>query len=477
MEYLGKHYFGMTLIIRLSLTFLLCFSTVLSFAQDEAISAKKLNSKFVDLTEAIYKAHTNELPSHLKNLTSIGILHKKVKTLINDNRHTYAILTIVANMNLLENNIDDPTIPDIVWYLYEKNAKKIAEYLYYYAKSEAEDLSLSRITFQVAKYHFVRGNWQDVLSTLKIIDINSSLNAEEIDYTYLMVGISLQQMRRHRESIRFYDSIEKPSQYHTIALLNKAIAYLRQGWWTDAQIEIEKAIKHEIKNDRDSALDRLYITLGFSQIQFEFYRDARETFRSISLEGPHTNRAILGIGISAMHQGDYIGAINAFNILIEKELDEPSVHESYLLSPFVFEKLKQTKVASAKYTEAIIYFQQKSSEIAKLSAALNAKNIYQYIDTQTAVKLKDTQLDSTSASTIPTLSTEASINLQRILDLKKIVSDTKLLKSLETLQSQYIQYAIDDIKNKFKSKQNIYDSYLSQSRYGLAKLYDKNNKS
>lgn len=464
----------MNQITHLSLLLLLSFYSLFVFAQDKPATADELNIKFVELSSALYKAHTNKLPTHLTNQNSVEELYKKLKALIKENRHTLAILTVVSNLRVIENDIDHASVADIVWYLYQQNAKKTADYIYYFAKSEADDISLSKITFQVAKYHFVRGHWQEALSTLKIIDINASLHAEEIDYTYLMIGISLQQLRKHREAVKFYNSIEVSSQYYTIALLNKAIAYLRQDWWTDAQIEIEKAIKHEIKAGRDDALDRLYITLGFSQIQFEFYRDARETFRSISLNGSHTNRAILGIGIAAMHQEDYIGAINAFNILIEKNVDEASVHESYLMSPFVFEKLKQTKVASAKYTEAIAYFQQKSADLAQQRNTLNSRNIEKYLDHQITTNLSEANTDSGSASSTPSLSTEVSINFRRIKDLQQLVTDKRLLKSLETLSNEYVKYAISDINEKYLIKQNIYDSYLSQSRYGLAKLYDQN---
>ncbi|WNO08077.1 hypothetical protein [Teredinibacter sp. KSP-S5-2] len=432
----------------------------------------ELNQSFIERSASIYQSQAKKIPSHLQNLPDIRSVEKKVRGLINDDNPLLAVLTIAANISVIEQNIDEPFVVDLTWFLYQQNAKAVADKIYYTAKSEADDIALSRITFQLAKYYFLRGDWNKTLLTLRIVDINAALTSDEIDYSNLMKGISLQRLRKHRKSVKFYDAIEPNSPYYTIALLNKAVAYLRQEWWTDAQIELQKAIKHEEANKNDQFADRLYLTLGFSQIQFEFYRDARETFRSISIEGPYTNRALLGIGISAMHQGDFVGALNAFNILINKGIDAPSVHESHLLSPFVYEKLKQNRVASAKYSEAIAYFQRLSSELGSQITQLNQNRVLELAQTQIH---QNTQLIPSEAqfSSIE-FPAEPLKNIARIQAMKQLPLSAKEQQQLDALLNQYLAFTVGEISAQLDDKQNIFNSYLSQSRFGLAKLYDEN---
>lgn len=455
---------------------LLLFICLFSGAHTYANTKEELNREFAELAHKVYSVESKKIPAELRGIKNIEKLSQKTKQLINQNKDTLAILTLTANLQTIENNIDHTLAADILWYLYNQNAKGLADYIYSYAEDSGDGFAFSQAIYQRGKYHFLRGEWNLAITVLNSIESNSALKDVDIDYMNLMKGICLQNMRWHRKSVKFYDAIEPSSPYYSTALMNKAVAYVRQDWWTDAQIELERAIKHEDKFKNNDLVDRLFLTLGFSQIQFEFYRDARETFRSISLEGKYTNRAVLGIGISAMHQGDFIGALNAFNILIQKGTNESSVHESHLLVPFVFEKLKQPKVASAKYTEAIAYFQHLSSLHGSNISSLDEDYIEAIIQARSAIPKSDEDsiLNFNSIDFKSQLSRETLLNLKHINTLTEMTSHTRLKQQLLTLKKAYIKQAIKELDTTYSQQQDIYSSYLSQSRYGLAKLYDKN---
>src|SRR5690606_31020616 len=183
---------------------------------------------------------------------------------------------------------------------------------------------------------FERKAWDKAQQYLSAIEVQNALTKAESDYTSIMRGIILQMHKKHRESVKHYDSITDTSDYYTYAQLNKAIAFIRQGWWTDAHIAINDALKKNTPKKLTELNNRLYLVLGYSQLQHEFYRDARQTFRNIALDSQYVNRALLGIGLCALHQGDFVGALNAFKLLQSKQQDDIFVTESYLLLAFVY---------------------------------------------------------------------------------------------------------------------------------------------
>lgn len=384
------------------------------------------------------------------------------------NDRTRAISLIAANHELITNNSNDNQLQILVRILLQQRANYLAKNIMVMAAEYGNTYTLGRIKFEFAKHHAETKNWDQALSQLNEIDITNTLEKQDGDEAFIILGAALQQKKKHREAISYYTRITPDSPHYRVAQLNTAIAYIRQDWWTDAQIAINRALKHRTA-ENDELSNRLYTVMGFSQVQHGFYRDARESFRHVHIKSQYAHRALLGLGVAALHQEDFIGALNAFNHLKKGSAHDISVLESYLLAAFSLEKLGQQKTAAASYTEAVIFYENQSSGYQKL-----LEKLYQWREGGKIATVDfTTQVDFDLSRTQPQLKeiTRKRNHLDELLKYRLSATTQQAIKVLNTqINKIYIDLAIEGLT----AKQAIIDNYLSQSRFGLAKLYDTN---
>lgn len=373
-----------------------------------------------------------------------------------------AITTILGNMPAIARQIHLPQIQKIAALALSLHNIAIAENLLKIAKNQGDSFGEARITFELAKYNADQGRWANVITMLKDSGVIENLTKEDAAEANLLIGTALQQQKKHRDAMSFYEKIKPDSPHYRLAQLNLATANIRQDWWSDAQLAIQNGLK--INRSKKDDLDyRLYTVLGYSQIQFGFYRDARESFRNVSLKSSYTNRALLGLGMAALHQEDFIGALSAFNHLREKQDNDISVAESYLLSAFTSRQLGQHEAALSAYQEAIAYYSTLSKkQAAALSNLINGAATSQSID---AIFLRPE-----SRNNKPLRQLAEKINLVADVLGQPLSNShvTALTKCKTALQKDYLATA----QQLLATEQEAITSYLSQSKFGLATLYD-----
>lgn len=373
-----------------------------------------------------------------------------------------AIATILGNMPAIARQIHLPQIQKITALALSLHNIAIAETLLKAAKNQGDTFSEARITFELAKYNADQGRWANVITMLKDSGVIESLTKDDAAEANLLIGNALQQQKKHRDAMSFYEKIKPDSPHYRLAQLNLATANIRQDWWSDAQLSIQNALK--INRSKKDDLDyRLYTVLGYSQIQFGFYRDARESFRNVSLKSSYTNRALLGLGMAALHQEDFIGALTAFNHLREKQDNDISVAESYLLSAFTLRQLGQHEAALSGYQEAIAYYSTlNKKQVAALSNLVNR--------TATSPSIDTIFLRPESRNNKPLRQLAEKITLVADLLTQPLSNNhvTALTNSKASLQKDYLATA----QQLLAAEQEAITSYLSQSKFGLATLYD-----
>jgi len=401
-----------------------------------------LNKQFSD--SSFIKRSFSSLNTHVSEAQASG-------------KHESALLLLSLNRGLLKENLYKPELIEHFNYLLNQDAMPLAAVILSWAEEEGDFDILSRLHYHLAHYYFQRGEWEKASQHLTAIENKNALTAAQGDYATIIFGITLQNAKHHRAAIKYYDEIKPESIYFSYAQLNKAVAFIRQGWWTDAKIAIDKALQQEPVKHTEEFTNRLYLVLGYSQLQHEFYRNARENFRHITLDSQYADRALLGIGLCALHQGDYAGALNAFGILKNKDKSNISVTESHLLFAFTHEQMRQTTLASAHYEEAIAYYQGRIRRVEQALAELSSAD------------------NSNTMSHTETVSPPAYLVLQarNLRYLADKVSNKKLKLDIAKLQRQLSAATTDYSKKILNQRKETLISYLSQSQFGQAKLFDK----
>lgn len=368
---------------------------------------------------------------------------------------------VIANKSTLLAHVEQPETQTLVARLLQQDAYQIAEEIQSAADETGDRYLRSKINYEFARYHLSRGEWDECQQQLDRDVFNNALTSEEKDYASIMRGMLLQRRSKHRAAIPFYSEVPSTSPHYPTAQLNLATAYIRQDWWTDAH----RAIRKALKGNKDKVLqDRLYTTLGFSQLQKEFYRDSRESFRRVRADSPYSVRALFGLGMAALHQGDYPGALNAFRLLKQMGTYEKSVVESYLMLPMTLERMGQVGAASAGFNEAIAYYENYALELEQNLLELRQSPNGQTM--QTAEKLSF--LDLTPAS--------VTLAITKLHEAQQLPTSEMIQQTLGDLLSDYETLRSNLAVIKLEKNHEIVQHYLNQARFGLARLHDTSNR-
>lgn len=431
-----------------------------------------LEKNYQKITNKLYISLAKNLKQCRTRTLSLSNLNKQLQKLSAQNKNVIGVCLIQNNLPLIQKYIDSKETFPIFQFLLDNNNLDIANKLYKTAENESDLSLLSNISFIYARYYLKHKQWKKVLQYVN--DTYDDLTIEDANFAYLFTGIALQKLKQHRPAIKIYSKIPKNSKYYPAARLNIATAYIRQDWWTDAHIEINAILNNKNLKTDSEMVNRLYLVLGYSLLRKEFYRNSREAFRNIEINSKYFNKALLGIVLTATNQEDYISALNAINILIKKKTFDLSVDESHLLLPYIYEKLNQNLTASASYSNAQSYYQDR---IKKIKLIINKKQINidvaSMISNHNRLNIKNNIVDFSKHFPVSFL--EDSSRLDEFSNYMFYVKDIKLKNKYQVLKDQHKRLLSKMINKIFNERLTYLNSYMNQSRFGLARLFDNSN--
>lgn len=426
-----------------------------------------LDSRFHEFSSRFYPKLVRF--DHFKKIGTIDSLVKAVDGYRSQNQSIQATATVVNNISLVEKYIDRTPIITISAILLETNEWGTAYRVYKKVKVQGDRSLVSNVSLSLAKYYFSRNQWKKTIDVVETI--GSDIPAEDYNNALLMYGISLQQLQKHRAALVQYAKIPKTSRFYAAARLNMAIANIRQDWWTDAHIIINDLINDNDHTSNDALTDRLYTVLGYSLLHQQYFRNSRDAFRNVSLDGLYTNKALLGIALTAAYQEDYLGALNAVRILRDKKSHDLPVDEANLLMPYFYEKLQQHTTASAGYAEAIKYYENRTNNINAAMLIDSDSLRKQLITSQTSVVTVNDEIVDLGDK-LPKSFFENIRLLALFQPQVERMGDATLLREYNALNNEYKNVLQKSTQAILNEKASYLTHYTNQSRYGLARMQD-----
>jgi tetratricopeptide (TPR) repeat protein len=121
--------------------------------------------------------------------------------------------------------------------------------------------------------------------------------------------------------------------------------------------------------DLDALRDKANVALGYAWLQAERPVEAKPSLQRVRLDGPFSNKALLGVGWADAEGADYRAALAPWIALRERSLLDSAVQESLLAVPYAFAQLGADKQAADHYVDAIEAF---SSEIVRLTSSIES---------------------------------------------------------------------------------------------------------
>jgi TolA-binding protein len=116
--------------------------------------------------------------------------------------------------------------------------------------------------------------------------------------------------------------------------------------------------------------DRANVALGFASLQADKPQDARKYLERVRLQGPSSNKALLGFGWAAASLKQYDKALVPWTELAGRDPDDAAVLEARLATPYAFGELGARGQALQRYQDAIVAFDAENAKLDTSIAAL-----------------------------------------------------------------------------------------------------------
>ncbi|MBA57273.1 MAG: hypothetical protein CMK89_22730 [Pseudomonadales bacterium] len=210
--------------------------------------------------------------------------------------------------------------------------------------------------YQLARIYYKRGNTQHALGILTS-NINEPLESRATEHVLLQVlcHIRLGQVEQAQSLTQYLKEDQAQSVF---VRFNMASAMAQLGDMERAAGYYSDVLIHGRPNSElDKTLnDQAALALGIYYLRSNQLELAQQTLNRIRLYGPVANRALLALGWTHFHADRKLDALTPWMELNERALTDPSVQESILNVPFVFEELGALQDALDGYKSAYKIF-------------------------------------------------------------------------------------------------------------------------
>ena len=447
--------------------FALAFNTLVNASEPEKIAQRiqLLDQKTAELTNQFYQYLRQSSNQATKSIDSLQALKDILDTPAEQTSNYSNLNLIHNNLDFIHRHFESTVTPKVLKLLLEQNDPITALSLVKAIEQSGDSILAAKASIQLAEYYNGRKQWED---TLRILNIDLEELAElDASHASMARGFALQNLKRHRQAIKEYKGVYAGTAFFQSAHVNIAIAHLRQDWWTDAHIIIKQLLKPE-SNISTEFKDRLNLMLGYSFFNKEYYRESREAFRDVSLDSLYTNRAIMGLVLAAIAQQDYTSALKTLTLLNQKPGNELVIEETYLLLPNLYQKLGQFNKANLAYQQAISYYEQRIEQLDIITPLAIADN-FAALSNQQQQTIQLAQTEFKLSTLYPEYFEQNLILLNQII---KHPASKHFKPKLDALLNEYQETFEQVSRSLVKLRVNALSSYLSQSKYGLAQLYD-----
>ena len=175
----------------------------------------------------------------------------------------------------------------------------------------------------------------------------------EPEREHLLANVLIRQ-GHYDEAVQLLSHWRGPPDWMAYAQFNLGVALVREGRTAEADAHLTAVGKLKSRDPEMLALrDRANLALGFAYLQAGQPALARPALERVRLEGPFSNKALLGVGWADAQLGDYRAALVPWLELRGRSLLDAAVQESYLAVPYAYAQLKANAESAQNYEQAL----------------------------------------------------------------------------------------------------------------------------
>lgn len=199
----------------------------------------------------------------------------------------------------------------------------------------------------------------------------------------MLVAQVLMEQQRFDEALAHLEAWRRPrDEWVGYTKYNIGVALVRLGRVEEGAEVLAEVGRLDPDNPALDALrDKANVALGYAWLQAQRPSEAKPSLQRVRLEGPYSNKALLGVGWSDAEQQDYRAALAPWIELRGRDMLDSAVQESLLAVPYAFAQLGADKQAADYYVDAIEAFNRESRRLdATIEAVLDGRLIAELLD-------------------------------------------------------------------------------------------------
>ena len=234
---------------------------------------------------------------------------------------------------------------------------------------ETTDVSTrNRAWFYLAKISWQRG---DIDAALQAIErVQGTMTAATRTAAINLHSLLLLQQGNNKAAITLLQDARSGRRWTPFLNYNLGIALIRDQQQQQGAKQLDRISDGDGRNEELRLLrDKASLALGYNYLQNGNPDMARKTLERVRLEGPLSNRALLGTGWADTESENFAAALVPWLELSSRDSTDPAVQESLLAIPYAMTKMNLHGRAVQHYNDGI---RQLIEERQKLDQSISA---------------------------------------------------------------------------------------------------------
>ncbi|MCH7536982.1 MAG: tetratricopeptide repeat protein [Proteobacteria bacterium] len=228
-----------------------------------------------------------------------------------------------------------------------------------------------RTWFFLAKIWYQRGYHDRAQEALSSIENELPVNLQR-EALMLRAQIAIDAGEYDR-AISLLQDWQGDTEWASYAKFNIGVALVRSGRVDEARTLLDDLGHLNPFNEELTSLrDRANLALGFALLQDGQPYAAKAPLQRVRLEGPFSNKALLGVGWADAETKNFQRALVPWMELRGRDLLDSAVQESMLAIPYAMAKLDSISQAADHYLDAIEAFYEESARIDRTIGHINS---------------------------------------------------------------------------------------------------------
>jgi hypothetical protein len=220
----------------------------------------------------------------------------------------------------------------------------------------------NRAWLYLAQVWYARGYYARAEGALR--KVNGRMSPDYEAQKELLLANVLMHQGKYDEAIELLSGWRGGAVWSAYARFNLGVALVRANRLADADPFLSAVGTMLAPSPELATLrDRANLALGFAYLQANQPERALPALERVRLNGPYSNKALLGTGWAQAALGDYQGALTPWMELRSRDVLDAAVQESYLAVPYAYMKLNANAQSAEYYESAVTSFDTENGRL------------------------------------------------------------------------------------------------------------------